>query len=175
MLAQAALKVAERGGDETFLAEALDRCKRYYLWLRDHRDPDADGLVSCITPYETGMDHLPAYDEALGAPNPSRLGLQVRLRLLDAANLVLGRNYRLPTILERGRFNVEDVLFNCLYAEGLRCVARLCAMGRRPAEPRTPSPASPTAPNAPSSTAASTRTTGPSGPSGTPAGVPCGR
>ena len=128
VLAQAALKVAERGGDDAFLAEALDRCKRYYLWLRDHRDPDADGLVSCITPYETGMDHLPAYDEALGAPNPSRLGLQVRLRLLDAANLVLGRNYRLSTIFERGRFNVEDVLFNCLYAEGLRCVARLCAM-----------------------------------------------
>ena len=128
VLAQAALAVAERSQDEAFLAEAVDRVRRYYLWLHDHRDPDADSLISVITPYETGMDHLPAYDEALGARNPSRLGLQARDRLLDLHNLVLGRNYNLDAIFRRDRFNVEDVLVNCLYAQGLRAVSKLCAM-----------------------------------------------
>ncbi len=128
VLAQAALAVAERSQDEAFLAEAVDRVRRYYLWLHDHRDPDADSLISVITPYETGMDHLPAYDEALGARNPSRLGLQARDRLLDLHNLVLGRNYNLDAIFRRDRFNVEDVLVNCLYAQGLRAASKLCAM-----------------------------------------------
>ncbi len=128
VLAQAALYVAERSQDETFLLEALDHVRRYYLWLRDHRDPDADHLISAISPYETGMDHLPAWDAALGARNPSRLGLQARDRLLDLHNLVLGRNYNLETIFRRDRFNVKDVALNCIYAQGLRAVARLFGM-----------------------------------------------
>ncbi len=128
VLAQAALAVAERGQDKEFLAEAVERVKRYYLWLRDRRDPDADSLISVISPYETGMDQLPAYDEALGARNPSRLGLQVRDRLLDLHNLILGRNYNLDAIFRRDRFNVEDALVNSIYAQGLRATARLCRM-----------------------------------------------
>ena len=128
VLAQAALHVAERSQDQAFLNEALDRVKRYYLWLQDHRDPDADGLISVISPYETGMDHLPAYDEALGLRNPSRLGLVLRDRLLDLENLLLGRNYNLAAIFRRDRFNVEDVMVNCLYAQGLRAIARMCTM-----------------------------------------------
>ena len=74
------------------------------------------------------MDHLPAYDTALGVHNPSRLGLQLRDRLLDLHNLVLGRNYNLDVIFKRNRFNVEDVLVNCLYAQGLRDLAKMCAL-----------------------------------------------
>ncbi|MEE9286254.1 MAG: hypothetical protein V3V35_11075 [Dehalococcoidia bacterium] len=128
VLAQAALAVAERSQDQDFIAEAADRVRRYYIWLRDQRDPDADRLISVITPYETGMDHLPAFDEALGARDPSRLGLQARDRLLDLHNLVRGRNYNLDVIFRRDRFNVEDVLVNCLYAQGLRAASRLFVM-----------------------------------------------
>ncbi|MBM4405574.1 MAG: hypothetical protein FJ039_05230 [Chloroflexi bacterium] len=134
VLAQAALRVADATRDKDFLREAIDRCKRYYLWLLDHRDPDADGLISVISPYETGMDHLPAYDEALGSANPSRWGLQVRDRLLDIGNLTLGRGYHLPTIFRRDAFNVEDVLMNCLYAQGLRAIAAMCRAAGQEAE-----------------------------------------
>ncbi|MSQ25492.1 MAG: hypothetical protein EXR49_04355 [Dehalococcoidia bacterium] len=126
VLGQAALRVYERTGDKEFLDAVLPGVKRYYLWLHDRRDPDADGLISVISPYETGMDHLPAYDAALGAKRPSRLELQLRDRLLDLGNLVMGRNYNLDTIFRRDKFNVEDVLVNCVYAQGLRAVARLC-------------------------------------------------
>ena len=67
VLAQAVWRVAEASQDQGFLAQALEKVKSYYLWLRDNRDPDADGLLSVITPYETGMDQLPAYDQALGS------------------------------------------------------------------------------------------------------------
>ena len=134
VLAQAALRVADKTQDKDFLREAIDHCKRYYLWLRDHRDPDADGLISVISPYETGMDHLPAYDEALGNRSPSRWGLQIRDRLLDIGNLTLGRGYDLPAIFRRDTFNVEDVMMNCLYAQGLRAIASMCANAGQDAE-----------------------------------------
>jgi glycogen debranching enzyme len=128
VLAQAARKVAEATGDRGFLQEVLPKVRRYYLWLHDKRDPDGDGLISVISPYETGMDQLPAYDEVLGAGNPSRLGLHLRDRFLDLRNLFLGGNYDLPTIFRRDAFNVEDVMVNCLYAQGLRDTAAMCSM-----------------------------------------------
>ncbi len=128
VLAQAVLQVAERSQDARFLAESLDKVKRYYLWLREYRDPDGDFLISVISPYETGMDQLPAYDEALGLRNPSRLGLHFRDRTLDLQNLVLGRNYDLDVIFKRDRFTVEDLLVNCVYAQGLRAISTMCRM-----------------------------------------------
>ena len=126
VLAQAVRKVAEQSEDREFLAEMLDKVKRYYLWLRDNRDPDADNLISAISPYETGMDQLPAYDEALGLKNPSRLGLHIADRLLDLKNL--SRNYRTEAIFKSDWFNVEDVLINCVYAQGLHDIAAMCEM-----------------------------------------------
>ncbi len=128
VLAQAVLRVVEQAQDHAFLAEVIEPVKRYYLWFRDNRDPDADGLVSVISPYETGMDQLPAYDSALGARSPTALGIHIRDRLMDLHNLVLGRNYNLDVIFRRDRFNVEDVMFNCVYAQGLRDTARMCVM-----------------------------------------------
>ena len=128
VLAQAVCQVAERSQDLSFLTEALEKVKGYYLWLRDHRDPDADHLISVISPFETGMDQLPAYDQAIGLKNPSRMGLHVRQRVLDLQNLFLGRNYNLDVIFRHDRFNVEDVLVNCVYAQGLRDISRMCAM-----------------------------------------------
>ena len=133
VLAQAVYQVAERSQDLAFLAEVLDKVKLYYLWLRDHRDPDGDYLISVISPFETGMDQLPAYDQPLGLRNPSRLGLFVSERVLDLRNLILGRNYNLEVIFRRDRFAVEDVLVNCVYAQGLRDISRMCAMVGDPA------------------------------------------
>jgi glycogen debranching enzyme len=128
VLAQAALAVAERGQSTEFLAEAIDHVRRYYLYLHDRRDPDADSLISVIHPDETGMDQLPAYDAVQDAQNSSRLGIRARNRLLDIGNLVLGHNYNLEVIFRRDRFNVEDVLVNCIYAQGLRAASRSCRM-----------------------------------------------
>ncbi len=128
VLAQAVLTVYERSQDRAFLTENVEKVKRYYLWLRDNRDPDGDNLIAVISPYETGMDQLPAYDAPMGSLNPSRLGLQVRGRILDARNLVSGRNYNSKHLFGPRSFNVEDLLVNCVYAQGLRATAGLCEL-----------------------------------------------
>ena len=37
----------------------------YYDWWARYRQPDYDGLVVIIHPWESGLDASPAYDEAL--------------------------------------------------------------------------------------------------------------
>ncbi|MBI2919190.1 MAG: hypothetical protein HYY01_14540 [Chloroflexi bacterium] len=121
VLAYAAWRVFQAGEDTAFLKEIIPHLNLYYRWLAEHRDPDGDGLVSIITPYESGLDHSPAYDAMLHIRRvrPSRVITELRLRWLDAWHLVLSPNYNLDRILAWDRFVVEDVLFNCIYAEGL--------------------------------------------------------
>ena len=51
------------------LEPLVDRVYRFYIYLSKHRDPDNDGLISIITPLESGMDMLPIYDTVLGNPD----------------------------------------------------------------------------------------------------------
>ncbi len=128
VLAQAALQVFERSLDKAFLMELLPRIDRYYRWLGAHRDSDCDSLISIISPYESGMDHKPAYDSVLGfkpgrAGRRDRVELELRNRLLDLSNL--RRGFDSARVLARGRFDVEDVMVNSVYAQGMRSLAAL--------------------------------------------------
>ncbi|MBI2935198.1 MAG: hypothetical protein HYY31_00060, partial [Chloroflexi bacterium] len=127
VLARAVLQVFRVDEDKAFLSEMLPRLDRYYGWLAEQRDPDGDGLITIISPYESGMDHRPAYDHLLGvrSSHPSRLELEFKLRWLDTEHLLLPLSYNLRRIMARGRFVVEDVLVNCIYADGLRSLAEL--------------------------------------------------
>jgi len=124
VLAIALEAVHNRSGDAAFLTEGLPGVARYYRWLAENRDPDGDDLISIIHPYESGLDHKPAYDVLLrplsraGAP-----GVGMALRAVDAVNRACRYNLRL--IFSLDRFNVEDVLVNCVYAQGLASLARL--------------------------------------------------
>lgn len=124
VLAEALENVYERSGDGTFLAETLPKVERFYHWLARHRDPDGDDLVSIIHPYESGLDHKPAYDLALGLRRPWATATVLALRSLDVSNRLLG--YNLSLMFRLDRFNVEDVLYNCIYAQGLMSLSRLC-------------------------------------------------
>ena len=124
VLAIALEEVYKHTGDRAFLERLLPSAKNYYRYLATHRDPDKDGLVSIIAPIESGMDHSPAYDEILGLDRASALGFH-------AANVRLTMKYALAgwdpaKILEADLFSVEDLAFNCIYASGLRSLARLC-------------------------------------------------
>ncbi len=123
LLAQAIEAVYRRSGDRAFLAETLPPAERLYRWLAANRDPDGDGLLSIIHPYECGLDHKPSFDVAFGFQGPSARGTTTAVRLLDVWNRLLG--YNLPLIFRLDRFNVEEVLFNCAYAQGLASLARL--------------------------------------------------
>jgi glycogen debranching enzyme len=123
LLAQAIEVVYQRSGDRAFLEQTLPATERSYRWLADNRDPDGDSLVSIIHPYESGLDHKPSFDRVFGLPKPSAVGCTTAVRALDVWNRVL--EYDLPRIFRADRFNVEDTLFNCVYAQGLAAIARL--------------------------------------------------
>lgn len=136
VLAYATWRVFQADEDKAFLREMLPRLNSYYRWLAEHRDPDGDGLISIITPYESGLDHSPAYDAILNvrSQRPSRVITELRLRLLDARHLLLSPNYNLEHILAWDRFVLEDVLVNCSYAEGLWALSELNRAAAQPAQ-----------------------------------------
>ena len=123
VLAIAVEEVHTRSGDDAFLAEVLPGVAKYYRCLAEHRDPDGDGLISIIHPYESGIDHKASYDIVYGLQGRPADARGVRRRSLDVVNRAC--NYNLGLIFRIDRFNVEDVLVNCIFAQGLAALGRL--------------------------------------------------
>ena len=108
-------------GEPGFAAEALPQLRLHYDWLAAERDSDGDGLITIITPDESGLDDSPKYDALLGWMRHDRPGyfwLIERYRRLS---------YDAKLIAERYDEHVEDVLVNVFYALALRALGRLCA------------------------------------------------
>jgi hypothetical protein len=130
--AQALLRLFEATGDRVFLGELYARVRRQHEWLARYRDFDGDGLLSIISPFESGMDWKPSFDPALGRDTrntPRRLytsGYFWRAIAVDARNFA--SRYELDRIRERGAFLVKEVGFNTAYAldlEAMETLARL--------------------------------------------------
>jgi hypothetical protein len=133
VLAQAVERVVDAGADG-FLAEALPAVERYYRYLAALRDHDADGLVSIVSQFESGLDFSPVYDESIGVRRATPASLFFRTRLPQLRNKLA--NYDLNEILCRSRHHQEDVLVNAVYGQGLHALARLAARGGREATAR---------------------------------------
>jgi glycogen debranching enzyme len=128
VLAAAVERYGAVTGDLGFVRRLLPALDRYYGYLGRERCPGGTPLLAIVAPWESGMDHRPSYDRALGLPYPAApRDLVVRPRLLDLANRRWGYD---PRALSRsGRFLVQDVLMNAVYADGLRTLGRLHARG----------------------------------------------
>ena len=119
----------EACGDRVYLGEMYARVRRHHEWLAKNRDFDGDGLLTIISPFESGMDWKPSYDEVLGYTQrvtPQRLytsRLYWKGVGVDLANFV--RRYELERIRHRARFLVKDAGFNAVYAWDLECMERL--------------------------------------------------
>lgn len=125
MIAQAVETVHQASPDHVFLREALPHVQDYYDWIARERDPDGSGLIWIISPWETGLDNSPAFDEALGLKRPGRWGYLTALRMLDYFNLMCGKQFDFKTLYKRDRFVMVDPLMNAVYADGLRSLVRL--------------------------------------------------
>jgi hypothetical protein len=125
VIAQAVEAIVEAGG-AAFLDEALPPLERYYRYLARERDPDADGLISIIAQFESGLDFSPAYDPPSGG-TPSALALGLRARTPQLLNKVVDYDPGLALRINPRQF--EDVLVNTVYADGLESLARLAAHG----------------------------------------------
>jgi hypothetical protein len=133
VIAQAVERVVDAGA-AGFLDEALPHLERYHRYLAALRDPDADGLISIVSQFESGLDFSPVYDAAIGVGRPTPGSLLARTRLPQLRNKLA--NYDLDTIFRRYRHHQEDVLVNAAYGQGLRSLARLAARAGRDAVSR---------------------------------------
>ena len=126
VLARAIERIYQATKDEEFLAEVLPPVRRFFEWLAETHDPDHDGLLSIIQPDESGLDASPKYDLPLGMTGRAslvrpehRMAMQ---RLLATYEPLRGNQAQL---LESSAFQVEDVMFNAIYADGLHSLARV--------------------------------------------------
>ncbi|WP_347158983.1 amylo-alpha-1,6-glucosidase [Pontibacter chitinilyticus] len=135
LAAQAVLRIYEKSHDTAFLKEMLPKLKAYYGWLATNRDFEQEGLLSIITPFESGMDWKASYDPVLkytkGVGGPL---LFWKVLQVDAHNFRMG--YNLPKIYKSNRFIVKDAAFNTIYAQNLEALAHLCSLAGDDAGPR---------------------------------------
>jgi glycogen debranching enzyme len=122
----------EACGDRVYLGELYARVRRHHEWLAKNRDFDGDGLITIISPFESGMDWKPSYDAVLGyrrRVTPQRLytsPLYWKSVGVDLSNFLL--RYDLGRIRRRARFLVKDAGINALYAWDLECMERLAPL-----------------------------------------------
>jgi len=118
VLAIAALRVFQSTRDYEFAREIFPAVRRFHEWLRLNRDPDGDGLISIVSPFESGMDWSPQFDSLF------RGGFSARWhgpRLLDVRHRLAGHK----TLSMLHRFDVEEVATNSIWYEAQRSLAEL--------------------------------------------------
>jgi glycogen debranching enzyme len=123
MTAIAVEQIYQKDHDQEFLKRTLPKLASYHRWLLVNRDPDYDQLLAIISPNESGMDELPVFQYALNyqGNNPARI--HYIYRYADFLNqTLLFNNHK---ILQKDYFNVEEILFNCVFAEANRSLGRL--------------------------------------------------
>jgi len=112
-----------------YVARVLPRLERLYRFWANERDPDEDGLVSTISQFETGLDYSPCYDQVIGYRGGGPVSMFLRTRVVQWRNQRAGyANARLMA----GPDQVEDVLLNTVYADGLHALARLAGPAEQP-------------------------------------------
>ena len=123
VIALAVEKIYEQDKDKSFLKRVLPKLALYHRWLIENRDPDKDLLLSIISPNESGMDELPAFQVVSGYKGMETLQLHYTYKKTD----LLNNHYDFDSkvILEKDYFNVEELVFNTIFIESTRSLSRL--------------------------------------------------
>ncbi len=125
VVATAVEEVYQVTKDQGFVERCLPALEKYYNWMARERDPDDDGLVSIIHPWEAA-DDSPAFDGLLlGKAEARPAVIEVYWQFYRLLWEYWRRDWSTKKILDSNLFNVESVMFNCIYAQGLGALARL--------------------------------------------------
>ncbi len=126
VLARAVERIYQATRDDAFLEEVLPPILTWFEWLATHRDPDEDSLLAIVQPDESGMDASPKFDVPMGMSGRASLVLPEQRaamqRLFEHYADVRGDHAQM---LHMDAFHIEEVLFNSIYGDGLRSLARL--------------------------------------------------
>jgi glycogen debranching enzyme len=137
LIAQALKRIYETSRDKMLLYDLLPKIVRFHDWLAKNRDFDSDGLLTIISPFESGIDWKPSFDEVIGCKAyttpktlfASELYWRVVTRV-DGSNFL--QKYNLAKIRDKKAFLVKEVLLNTMYACDLRALAELCEVADLP-------------------------------------------
>lgn len=125
LVAQAVQKVFMASNDLEFLKEMLPKLKKYYNWIAINRDFEGKGLVSIISPFESGIDWKPSFDEVVNfSSKKANWWLFIKIIWVDFRNFI--NNYNGRKIYKQGYFIVKEVGFNTIYAQNLLAMHQLC-------------------------------------------------
>ncbi len=125
LVAQAVQKVFMASNDLEFLKEMLPKLKKYYNWIAINRDFEGKGLISIISPFESGIDWKPSFDEVVNfSSGKADWWLFVKIIWIDFRNFL--NNYNCEKIFKKGYFIVKEVGFNTIYAQNLLAMHQLC-------------------------------------------------
>jgi glycogen debranching enzyme len=132
LAAIALLRIFEACGDRVFLGELYARVRRHHEWFARTRDFDGDGLLSIISPFESGMDWKASYDLVLRyTQRITPRSLYFNRLYWKAVNVDLQNflnRYDLDRIRKAHKFIVKDVGFNTIYAMDLRAMEKLAVL-----------------------------------------------
>ncbi|MBF9252169.1 trehalase-like protein [Pontibacter sp. 172403-2] len=132
LVAEAVARIYHGSQDVAFVGEMLPKLKKYYCWLLDNRDFEGEGLLSLITPFESGMDWKASYDPMLHYKGKGSPRLFWKVLQVDMYNFLHG--YNLKKLYRKDEFIVKDVAFNTMYAQNLEALADLCRLMQDPDE-----------------------------------------
>lgn len=115
--------IYKKSKDKDFLEDVVPKLANHHKWLLAHRDIDNDFLISIISPNESGMDESPVFQIAAGYTGLDTTRMHYTYRKGDFLN----HRYKFDSqkILEKDYFNVEELLFNVVFIESARSLARL--------------------------------------------------
>jgi hypothetical protein len=103
LVAQALARVYEVSGDKEYLRFMLPKLKRYYRWLARNRDFQGDGLLSIISPFESGIDWKPTFDVVVGFPE-KKADWRLFLKIIGVDFRNYLNKYNLKKIYQKGYY-----------------------------------------------------------------------
>lgn len=122
-LAEAVEEIYKQTGDAEFVAQVLPQLEEYYRYLDRERNRTGDGLAEIIISYESGRDRSPEYDLVYSESNAKPTWRGPMLKLMIRHRLM---GWDMDKIFASNRFRVKDLQFNCIYAQNLFALSRLC-------------------------------------------------
>ena len=132
LIAVAADLVFEHSQDREFLDGIYWKVERYHNWFDHRRDPDQDGLVCIIHPWEAGGDAPPRWDTFLGLDKyiPEE-GRAARIKMVEE---LIRYDYDPMALAEHGWFHVESLEINAIRAADMEAMSRIAQVLGKPVE-----------------------------------------